>query len=124
MPLLLQRRLQGYNEIISVDDRTTHCAGVYNFRNFIEKECGRILCHNLVLELGQILKIPWEKVADLGNTNGFIDHLSAQNIKVYFNGAALTINQLAFLQRQEGKAGLKNNKPRYDSNEDFKDRCG
>ena len=117
--ILLQRRLNGANEIVDVVDSVEHDAGVMKFDDFL-KEVG-LRSNEGLLELAQVLKVPIEEMVVL-NEGGSIEGVAQENIRHYLRNCRVPDNALEFLQSQSGGAGTKN-KAESDHS-DFKDNCG
>ena len=117
--ILLQRRLNGANEVVRVADSVEHEPGVMKFNDFL-KEVGLQSTEGLI-ELAQVLKVPIEGMIEL-TAGGLIEGPAQENIRHYIRNCRVPENALQFLQGQSGEAGTKN-KP-SSGQEDFKDNCG
>jgi|GEM_PF-6936474 hypothetical protein len=116
--VLLQRRLNGTNEVVEVADHVANDPGVEKFTDFL-KETGLQSTEGL-LELAQVLKVPVEQMIKL-TAGGLIEGPAQENIHQYLF-CRVPERSLQFLRRQGGEAGTKN----YPSTDhsDFKDNCG
>jgi len=122
MPKILSRHGDGLNDVVEAVKNVAELPGIQKF-NEVLAALGRLPTHELMLELGQALKVPWKEIADLSQSDGYISGDAAINLGDYFDCPLMKV-QLEFLQRQYGKAGDLNDKPRYEPDEDFRDNCG
>lgn len=117
--VLLQRRLNGRNELVDVADHVENDAGVIKFSDFLE-QVGMQSTEGLI-ELAQVLKVPFAQIIRLV-PGGLIEGPAQENIRHYIRNCRVPENALQFLQSQSGDAGEKN-MPQSDHS-DFKDNCG
>jgi hypothetical protein len=117
--VLLQRRLNGRNEVVQVAEGVAHQPGVMKFSDFLGQV--RMQSGEGLLELSQVLKVPFEDIMRLV-PGGLIEGPAMENIREYVDECRICGASLKFLGRQSGDAGIKN-KPESGF-EDFKDNCG
>ncbi len=116
---LLQRRLNGHNEVVQVAEGVAHQPGVMNFLEFLAKV--GLKSETGMQELAQVLKVPIRDLRSLV-PNGTIEGPAQDNIRDYASDCRINGASLKFLLKQSGDAGIKNSPP--NAFEDFKDNCG
>jgi hypothetical protein len=121
MPILLQRRLAGRNELVDVPEEVQNAPGVKRFHEFLG-EIGMESRDDL-RELAQVLKVPLEQMIKT-TAQDLIEGPAQENISRYVRECRVNGASLQFLQSQSGDAGEKNAKVADPDDFDFKDRCG
>lgn len=109
MKRILEKSLNGYNEIATIEEPNWEPGpGVRNFKEFLAEK--GLATHEFMLELGQVLKVPWQELVKLGDEGGFIEDNSMKNIEHYLKVRIPPVS-IAFLQSQAGSLGPKNDEP-------------
>ena len=113
--LLLQRMLSGQNVLSKIeitDSEKENCRieegpAIINFAEFLKN--WKLDYHEAVVELAQILKIPYEKMAQFAEDkqNSYVTVDASKNIKAYLRVRANPV-LIDFLQSQSGEAGILN----------------
>jgi len=107
MKLLLARLMSGRNEVVECPEDMSGVPGVERFDEFLRVK--GLLSHEFALELGQVLKVPWQKIAELGDDGGLINGDAKNNILEYLK-LRIPSCTISFLQCQCGEAGIRNDK--------------
>jgi hypothetical protein len=116
--LMLQRFLDGSNEVNEVNESAKESAGVIKFIDFLT-EIG-MSSQSSILELAQVLKVPFSQLRSCN----LIEGTAQENIRHYVRNCRISESSIEFLRRQNGEAGERNSPPLDDNPENQKDNCG